>query len=791
MSGMPKSPRTPRSARASGQASPLPVAQSEWALSVGAALKEAGATPAASVCVSAAQLRAMRAVPGSFVQISGLGFAKSSPTRGFSPAAVAPSDVCVAQVWAHKSAADGTVRPGAAVAGLLAKCRARQAVLAPFRAADCHVDKLAASSPVFALQVVSTTGATLQCRTVHAMLGTPASLHVYVSSAMSLPAGPGQQWSVAAWRRSSSSPWETGADGQPALLCISGRTQLTCTNTDPDEAPAAVPWEVWPFGCYPLRMPAAATAAEPGSSHAECMAKLAQAVRSAHSWRCSAAAPSGQEECSAVLVAGPSGCAKLFTIAGALASLSGTVQAAVLDCSAMLCQPSAEELAALRKALVAWACAAPSGGDQAPRLCIVHRADALATAPSVAWVLSMLEALEAAARLMGGSPVGPAVLLTAQSSASLSTGVSSEMCRHVARTVELQALDASARSALVQDMAGLVPPASSGMPSMAGFSAYDCAAAVQLAHMAAGAAGQDVASPFACRLSHATARVPPSALRATTTDIPKMVLADVAGARTAKAALVEAAVWPLTRPELYSSLGVTPPRGVLLFGPPGCGKTMLARALAGSGTAHFLPVKAPEVFSAYVGDSEKAVADIFRRARAAHPCVVFLDEIDAIGTSRSSSASDAVSVHTRVLNQLLVELDGVGSTGGGARVVVVAATNRPDLLDPALLRPGRLERHVYVGPPDEDARAELIGSCARRHGLTAAAPGVEAGLLAATAGLTGAELVGAFRAAAMAAMREQPASPHLTWAHVQAAAADMPKSVTQQVRRFYQRWGGV
>ena len=158
-------------------------------------------------------------------------------------------------------------------------------------------------------------------------------------------------------------------------------------------------------------------------------------------------------------------------------------------------------------------------------------------------------------------------------------------------------------------------------------------------------------------------------------------------------------------------MGIRPPRGVLLYGPPGCSKTLTARALATESKLNFIAVKGPELFSKWVGESEKAIRDIYRKARAASPAIVFFDEIDALATQRGASGS--ASVGDRVLSQLLTELDGiVGSAGAGGElssaVVTIAATNRPDLLDAALVRPGRFDRQVYVGPPDLDARRDIL-----------------------------------------------------------------------------------
>ena len=190
-----------------------------------------------------------------------------------------------------------------------------------------------------------------------------------------------------------------------------------------------------------------------------------------------------------------------------------------------------------------------------------------------------------------------------------------------------------------------------------------------------------------------------------------------------KQALTEAVLWPLTYPDTFARLGVEPPRGVLLYGPPGCGKTFLVRAMAGTGQANVLSVKGAELLTKWVGESERAVRELFRRAREAAPTLVFLDEVDALAPVRGQSTDGGTA--DRVVAALLTELDGVESLRD---VVVIGATNRPDLVDPALLRPGRLDRLVYVPPPDAAARAEILRAAAKRTPL---GPDVDLAALAA------------------------------------------------------------
>ncbi|OOL26658.1 ATPase, partial [Rhodococcus rhodochrous] len=181
--------------------------------------------------------------------------------------------------------------------------------------------------------------------------------------------------------------------------------------------------------------------------------------------------------------------------------------------------------------------------------------------------------------------------------------------------------------------------------------------------------------------------------------IGSVTLDDVGDMVDTKQSLTEAVLWPLHHPDSFARLGVEPPRGVLLYGPPGCGKTFLVRALASSGQLSVHAVKGAELMDKWVGASEKAVRELFQRARNSAPALVFLDEIDALAPRRGQSSDSGVT--DRVVAALLTELDGVEPLRD---VVVLGATNRPDLIDPALLRPGRLERLVFVPPPDAEAR---------------------------------------------------------------------------------------
>ncbi|UCE44964.1 MAG: CDC48 family AAA ATPase [Methanobacteriota archaeon] len=195
----------------------------------------------------------------------------------------------------------------------------------------------------------------------------------------------------------------------------------------------------------------------------------------------------------------------------------------------------------------------------------------------------------------------------------------------------------------------------------------------------------------------------PSALREVLLESPNVKWEDIGGLEGPKQELMETVEWPLRYAGLYRHMNATPPKGVLLYGPPGTGKTLLAKAVATESQANFISVKGPEFLSKWVGESEKAVRETFRKARQAAPCVIFLDEIDSVAPLRGTSSDSHVT--ERVISQLLTEMDGLEALHN---VIVIAATNRPDIVDPALLRPGRFDRLVYIHPPDLEARKEIL-----------------------------------------------------------------------------------
>ncbi|MFF3851966.1 AAA family ATPase [Micromonospora sp. NPDC002575] len=297
-----------------------------------------------------------------------------------------------------------------------------------------------------------------------------------------------------------------------------------------------------------------------------------------------------------------------------------------------------------------------------------------------------------------------------------------------------------------------------------GFVAADLAALVREAGVRAALRQKAADAPTVAMADFAAALevVRPTTMAASTLELADVTLDDVGDMVEVKQTLTESVLWPLTYPDTFARLGVQPPRGVLLYGPPGCGKTYLVTALAGSGRANVLSVKGAELLSKWVGESERAVRELFRRAREAAPTLIFLDEVDALAPVRGQASDGGTT--DRVVAALLTELDGVESL---RNVVVVGATNRPDLVDPALLRPGRLERLVYVPPPDGDARAEILRAAARNVpfaddvDLAALGGGLD--------GFSAADCAALVREAALAAMRESLTASTVTAAHVEAA----------------------
>ncbi len=240
--------------------------------------------------------------------------------------------------------------------------------------------------------------------------------------------------------------------------------------------------------------------------------------------------------------------------------------------------------------------------------------------------------------------------------------------------------------------------------------------------------------------------VRPSVMREVLIETPKVGWNDIGDLEEVKQKLKEAVEWPLKNPKVFERMGIRPPKGILLVGPPGCGKTLLAKAVAKESEANFILIKGPEIFSKWVGESERAIREIFRKARQASPSIIFFDEIDAIASARGRDIS---GVTEKVVAQLLTEIDGLEELSD---VVVIAATNRPDIIDPALLRPGRFDRVIVVPPPNKEARLEIFKIHTKKMPLAKDVNLEE--LAERTEGYSGADIEAICREAAMEALRE-------------------------------------
>jgi transitional endoplasmic reticulum ATPase len=274
--------------------------------------------------------------------------------------------------------------------------------------------------------------------------------------------------------------------------------------------------------------------------------------------------------------------------------------------------------------------------------------------------------------------------------------------------------------------------------------------------------------------------VRPTLMREVYVEVPEVHWDDIGGLENVKQELREVVEWPLKYPEVFQKMGIEPPKGILLYGPPGTGKTLLAKAVATESGANFIAIRGPEVLSKWVGESEKAVREVFRRAREVAPAVVFFDEIDSIAPVRGQSFDSGVT--DRIVNQLLTEMDGIVPL---SNVVVLAATNRPDILDPALLRPGRFDRMIYVPPPDKEARKQILKIHIKKVPL---ANDVDLDRLAElTEGYTGADLAALVREAALLKLREKLEPGPVEWRHFEQALKKVRPSLTRDdIARYEQ-----
>lgn len=271
----------------------------------------------------------------------------------------------------------------------------------------------------------------------------------------------------------------------------------------------------------------------------------------------------------------------------------------------------------------------------------------------------------------------------------------------------------------------------------------------------------------------------PSAMREIFLEMPKVYWSDIGGQEELKRKLMEVVQLPLEAADTFTKLGVSAPKGVLLYGPPGCSKTLTAKALATESGLNFLAVKGPEILNKYVGESERTIREIFRKARAASPSIIFFDEIDAISGDRDHSSSSSNSQN--VLTSLLNEIDGVEELKG---VVIVAATNRPTEIDPALLRPGRLDRHIFVSPPDYEARLQILTKrCEKFNTLVDFKE-----LSNLTEGCSGAEVALLCQEAGLAAVMEDKQACKVEKRHFDHALKSISKGITPEMLQYYEEF---
>ncbi|PKP54514.1 MAG: AAA family ATPase [Candidatus Altiarchaeales archaeon HGW-Altiarchaeales-3] len=266
--------------------------------------------------------------------------------------------------------------------------------------------------------------------------------------------------------------------------------------------------------------------------------------------------------------------------------------------------------------------------------------------------------------------------------------------------------------------------------------------------------------------------VEPSALREVFVEVPTTKWENIGGLDNVKNELKEAVEWPIKYPGVFKKMGIRPPKGVLLYGPPGCGKTLLAKAAANESEANFILVKGPELISKWVGESEKGVREIFKKARQTAPTMIFFDEIDSIAPRRDSSSGGS-HVTERVVNQILTEIDGVESLDN---VIIIGATNRQDMLDPALLRPGRFDSLILVPPPDGKARLEIL----KVHTRDMPIKDVNLKKIAKmTSGYSGADIEGVCREAGMIALRDDISAGSVTEEHFEKALKKVSASFSK------------
>jgi transitional endoplasmic reticulum ATPase len=276
--------------------------------------------------------------------------------------------------------------------------------------------------------------------------------------------------------------------------------------------------------------------------------------------------------------------------------------------------------------------------------------------------------------------------------------------------------------------------------------------------------------------------ITPTAMREVYVEVPSVHWKEVGGLEEIKNELIQSVEWPLKKPEVFKRMGIKPPRGILLYGPPGCGKTLLARAVATESEANFISVKGPEIFSKWVGESEKAIREVFRKARTAAPAIIFFDELDSIIPRRGAGYSDS-GASERVISQLLTEMDGIEAL---QNVVVIGATNRPDILDPAVMRPGRFDRLIDVPAPDSKALMQIFKIHAQNMPLSADVDLQEVAVKA--KGYSGADVEALCREAAMNALRESIDAKEVTRKDFDKAMESVSPSINPKMEDYYSQF---
>ena len=275
----------------------------------------------------------------------------------------------------------------------------------------------------------------------------------------------------------------------------------------------------------------------------------------------------------------------------------------------------------------------------------------------------------------------------------------------------------------------------------------------------------------------------PSALRETKVEIPTVTWEDVGGLEEVKQELIEVVEYPIKYPEQFAKFGQSSSKGVLFYGPPGCGKTLLAKAVANMCQSNFISIKGPELLTMWFGESEANVREVFEKARASAPCILFFDELDSIGKARGGGDGDGGGAGDRIINQLLTEMDGIGAK---KNVFIIGATNRADILDPALMRPGRLDQKIFIPLPDLKSRVAIFKACLKK---TPIAKDVDVNsMAAATEGCSGADITNICQRATKFAIRESLDRLHaFRKEHPDAGPADIPDDVSEVSRLHFEQ----